>query len=125
MVTYIFPVCPGCGSRLKGGRPSFGPATVKCGRCEATFNTGLSPWANISGGRKVLLVIRELLAPTSMGGEPVVGFLFALMLWASVVGGALLILRLGLMIMESNRFSHTGEPPTWKFWLEQYPAGAE
>jgi hypothetical protein len=119
MVTYRFPVCPMCRCRLRGGWPRFGPAVVKCGYCGATVQTGLKEWASYPTVRRVFLAIGELGAPSAMGSELFVGLLVGLTCWSTVVGAVPLILRLSRMIKESNGYSRTSEPPTWKFWLKQ------
>ena len=59
-------VCPQCGRRIRRGFRRFGPAQVRCGHCNATLQTGLDQWSDIPSGRKVLLAIWEILAPSWM-----------------------------------------------------------
>jgi hypothetical protein len=92
---------------------------VKCGFCGATVQTGLKAWADHSTVRKVFLALGELGAPSAMGSEPVVGLLTGLMCWCTLIGALPLLLRFYHMVAQSNAYSRTNEPPTWKFWLKQ------
>ena len=138
--------CPDCKGKLKRGERYFAPAEVKCGGCGAIVASGFPEWANLSVIGKVVCATLELLAPSfistfSIAGRFFVNAFLMLALWivasniakeqggihASLAGiwGVLpiilylvfLLVRLFRLIGESNRFSESGETPTWRYWL--------
>ncbi len=119
MTTYTFPVCAQCRNRLRGGWPKFGSEAVKCGYCGTVMHTGLTTWSNLPAGKKLLLALRELLVPTSMGGDVMSGLIIGLLGWCSFIGAVPLILRFALMVKESSDYTRTDEPPTWKYLFKQ------
>lgn len=64
---YVNMNCPNCSNRLRRGTRRFGPKEVHCAHCDATVNTGLGEWAELSTGKKVLQAVGELLWPSWLG----------------------------------------------------------
>ena len=140
-VSHTF--CPQCGLQLRKGTRRFGPARVVCGNCGATLRTGLDQWAELSTGRKIAVFLAEILMPSwirapgcqglliwalvqpslwtmlampfamiSMQGDPAeTGWLMTL---GFVIYPVLLVVRLALMIRESNAYTRDGVVPAWK-----------
>ncbi len=86
--TVAYNICPKCKNTLTGGLRRFGPAEVQCGRCNSILRTGLPEWKGLSGGRKVLLALSEILLPSWISLRSCTGLALNLVtqlfLWALV-----------------------------------------
>lgn len=134
-------ICPQCGKRIRLGVRRFGPAQVRCGHCGAIMYSSLDEWATLPAMRKVWLALLEFLNPSWMGVSDLgVVALRQFALWAvfflpvamvipvsapdmlletamsvsMLAYPSLLMIRLVLMVRESNTFTQTNNPPTWK-----------
>jgi len=129
--------CPSCRRVLRRGLPRFGPREVKCRSCGLLMQTGLTPWAGLTAGKKVETGLMEILAPSRLGkpayalifqalilivlcGLSTFGFLLDVLLCGWAACAALLLvgliwppIRLIRLIRESNAHTETGLPPTW------------
>lgn len=115
-------VCPHCGTRLRyQGRKQFGAPEALCGRCGKKIDTGLTEWANLSGGAKAWAATIEILLPSfySMKGFDLVvigGIVFQTLLMALTFCTLPFILawRLTRLIAESNAYTNSGVLPVIK-----------
>lgn len=78
-VRYAATQCPNCGTEIMGGHRRFGPKQVQCFCCNKILDTGLTPWAALPAGRKLLLALSELFIPS--WNMPVKAFLGNLLAW--------------------------------------------
>jgi hypothetical protein len=140
-ITYCVSVCPFCKQEIKKGYHRFGPTRVICCNCGNVLETGLTPWNNLSAGKKLYYCFLELIIPS--WECPVKAFIGNIMIWyfiANLIGFCLYYLfgskpeqirldvlisgtialflvpglRLIILISESNKFSSTNKPPVWR-----------
>lgn len=102
-VRYAVTKCLYCGSEIMAGHHRFGPKHVQCYNCDKVMETGLTPWADLPAGRKLLLALSELIVPS--WNLPVKAFFGNLFAWLWVSGmlgglGGALIAYVGLVILE-------------------------
>lgn len=136
-IIYVstYQICPDCHAKLRRGRPRFGPSKVRCGKCRLEIQTGLKEWNKLSGIKKWLISIAEIVAPSGIGiilpidfmlnagilfllvpagltanffNEDVRAFPFLVLAMAIIPA-----IRLLVNIRESNMYSRTGKPPYW------------
>lgn len=88
-VEYHVTECPHCWREIMAGRHRFGPAKVVCYSCKQVLETGLTPWADLSTGRKLLLALSELIVPS--WNRPIWAFLGNLFAWWFVSGAIALL----------------------------------
>lgn len=106
----FYKVCPHCGNSLGHGYRRFGPAQVECYFCGETAQTGLTPWADLSGQQKLIMAVTEIIVP-SYGPMWSTLVLTVILFYFVPILNALYLIR---MILESNRYSQTGALPRWK-----------
>lgn len=137
-VVFRYVKCPSCGAVVRRGVPRFGPREAACANCGALLQTGLTPWGEMPFRQKLGTSLFELLAPSRLG-KPlyalILQFAFLFVLCSASIGAFLaktvacgwllfatmLLLgtvwpavRLIRLIRESNEYTRTGVPPSWK-----------
>jgi hypothetical protein len=65
MATLLQQICPHCNHTLYRGPLGFGPGAVICKKCGNRVNTGLRSWLDLSAGRKIWVVLAEMIAPST------------------------------------------------------------
>jgi hypothetical protein len=106
----FYKVCPHCSNRLGHGYRRFGPAQVECYFCGETAQSGLTPWADLSGRDKIVLAVTEIVAP-SYGPAWATLLLTVILFYFMPIINAIYLISI---VRESNRYSQTGVLPTWK-----------
>ncbi len=140
-VTALY--CPTCDNVLTGGQRKFGPAQIQCGKCGATLSTDLKAWSDLTSGRKISVTLNEIILPSwlsvsvllvllvqvvlcSLVAAPL-GIVFAILdpntesaatfigmgCIAPLIYPAILLIRVGFMVRESQAFTRDGTIPVW------------
>lgn len=104
-VEYRVTECPHCYREIMAGQHRFGPAKVVCYGCKQVIETGLTPWAELSTGRKLLLALSELIVPS--WNRPVWAFLGNLFAWWFVSGAIALLGHFTLSSVLSSGSTNT------------------
>ncbi len=115
-VRYAVTECPHCGSEIMRGHHRFGPKHVQCYSCKQVMETGLTPWADLPTGRKLLLALSELIVPSwNFPMKAFIGNLFAWYFVSGMLGllGGALILVFAISYDSSSIFSITQGDSSW------------
>lgn len=108
-VTYAVTRCPHCMEEIMSGHHRFGPKQVLCFSCNKVIETGLTPWAELSTKRKLLLFISEIIVPS--WNLPVKAFFGNLFAWY-FVSAALGFIGYGIINAYGNGASWINEAIT-------------